>query len=225
MSRASWQGWSLVLATVFVAIAVVVAGFRMDLWPTARKTPPMPKPLEEMVGDEFRTHVQQLVFSGRRGSTRARTACRTGNGPACTDTTSTTVEISAEKGSGKVGPGNMDSRGHIVALLANTGGALERRYQLPARTDSIFWLVEPGQSTTEGRSRFVRLLADGGWEVIGEPHQYVRCRHRYGKPIVTTADFRECVSTGPTPLGFQAVATQEIRSAWVSCIEGCCIAR
>jgi len=185
----------------------------------------MPKPLEEMVGDDFGRYVELLSFRGYRGNSRDRTACRTGNGPACTDTTVTTVVIKSEKGSGKIGPGRMGPNGNIVAVLSNTGGAVERHYQLPARTDSIYWLVEPGQSTTQGRSRFVRLLANGGWEVVGQPHLYEKCVHRDNSPSWTTADFRECVSTGAFGLGFRSAAVQEITSAWVSCIEGCCIAR
>lgn len=230
MSRALWglPLWVVgIAAVVLVAGGIWVAGGFLGLVGSADyTTPPMPAKLEDMTGTAFRDHVRQLEFLKFRGQTRDR-ACVQGSGTDCqTAQSRTSVRILAEKGSSGIGPGNIHVNGHIVGLLSNRRDATEARYQLPPNADSIYWLVERGQSDTVGVSRFVRLLPNGGWEVLGQPHLFEKCVHTEPRPGWTKADFRECVSTGSLGLAFLDDSLEiALRSAWVSCLAGCCIAR
>lgn len=185
----------------------------------------LPKPIDQMSGDELFTFTRGLTLTGgqeRQRRCRGDAACR-GPQPA----RSTRIRLDAVNGEDSLsaGPG-LPPNGAIAVRGLNRGQAADSMYGMRPGSNYEYYLIVLAATqgggatwrleelTTTTGSRSHRSIMTGIFK--GCNHPYVRGAR---------ADFKTCAEAAPVRQASFSAALQGIESPiWVGCEVGCCTA-
>lgn len=127
----------------------------------------------------------------------------------------TRVEIRPDKGVRGLNPQELHPDGHVIAMLLNTGPAVESMYNLPVGRE-VYWVID------SGRSRFVYVNDRRDSLIVASTFDFKECldgdMHR-SKPPGLKAAFQQCLNKGG-PGSNNGI----VDPSWISCLSGCCVA-
>lgn len=192
--------------------------------PTRAEPGNLPKPIDEMTGDELYSFTRTLSFGGgveRRRRCRGNPECR-GNRPK----DSTVVRIEAVEREDSLSMNGLSQNGVIGARALNRGTLADSMYNTkPGRQYEYYLIVMPAGAgvanwrleeldTTQG-ARSHRSVSTGAFH---------GCNH----PFVpgSRAAFKTCAQAAADvkPAAFGMFQGDEESPIWVSCALGCCTA-
>jgi hypothetical protein len=182
----------------------------------------LPKPLDQMTGDELYAFTRTLSFGGgveRGRRCRGRAAC---NGARPTDTT--LVRVDAVEGQDSLGVSSATANGVISVRALNRGTMQDSMYNTRPGKDLEYYVVvlkgQPGTAgwqlvelTTTPGARSHRNVASGNFHPCN--HAFRRGAHANFK----TCDQAEQMHLGGTTPTVEALNDSPI---WVDCDVGCC---
>jgi hypothetical protein len=186
----------------------------------------LPKPLDQMTGDELYTFTQSLTFGGgeqRERRCRGRAGCR-GNRPA----DSTMMRVDAVEREDSLSVNSLPANGAIGARALNLGAYADSMYSTrPGKQYQYFLLVLPQSAglatwklveldTTQG-ARAHRTVSSG---------RFTGCGHAFRKGA--RAAFKTCNQAAAEMRnasfrGFMQAGDGE-SPIWIGCSVGCCTA-
>jgi hypothetical protein len=184
----------------------------------------LPKPVDQMTGDELYAFTHGLTFTGgqeRQRRCRGQAACR---GPNPTRFTRIRIDAVGGEDSLTTGPG-LSANGTVAARGLNRGQLADSLYGMqPGQAYEFYLIVLPGpqggnatwrleELTTTPGSRSHRSIMTGAFK--GCNHPFVRGAR---------ADFKTCAQAAPVrQASFGALLQTEIDPPiWISCAAGCC---
>lgn len=192
--------------------------------PTRAEPGNLPKPIDEMTGDELFAFTRNLSFGGgveRRRRCRGNPACR-GNQPK----DSTVIRIDAVEHEDSLSMNGLSQNGVIGARALNRGTLVDSMYNtkpgkqyeyylivLPAGSGVANWRLEELDTTQGARSH--RSVSTGAFH---------GCNHAFVPG--TRAAFKTCAQAAADvkPAAFGMFQTDEESPIWLSCAYGCCTA-
>lgn len=184
----------------------------------------LPKPIDQMTGEELYAFTRQLTFGGgveRERRCRGRRGC---GGARPTD--STVMRVDAVEGEDSLSAGGIATNGVIGARALNKGSLADSVYNtqpgadreyfllvLPAAGGTATWRLE--ELTTAPGSRAHRSVATGRFNGCGHPFQRG-----------ARADFKTCAQAAAVrPAAFHKFfQTDGEPPIWIGCAAGCCTA-
>jgi hypothetical protein len=184
----------------------------------------LPKPIDQMTGDELYAFTHGLTFTGgveRQRRCRGEAACR---GPNPTRFTRLRIDAVGGEDSLTTGAG-LSPNGTIAVRGLNRGQLADSMYDMrPGKPYEFYLIVLPGpqggnatwrleELTTTAGSRSHRSIMTGAFK--GCNHPFVRGAR---------ADFKTCAQAAPVrQASFGAALQTEIDPPiWISCAAGCC---
>jgi hypothetical protein len=184
----------------------------------------LPKPVEQMTGDELYAFTHGLTFTGgqeRQRRCRGQAACR---GPNPTRFTRIRIDAVGGEDSLTTGPG-LSANGTVAARALNRGQLADSLYNMqPGQPYEFYLIVLPGpqggnatwrleELTTTPGSRSHRSIMTGAFK--GCNHPFVRGAR---------ADFKTCAQAAPVrQASLGAFLQTEIDPPiWIACAFGCC---
>jgi hypothetical protein len=184
----------------------------------------LPKPVDQMSGDELFAFAHTLNFGG---GVERRRRCR-GN-PDCRGRSarrSTSLRIDAVEKQDSLSAGDVAGNGVIAARMLNHGDIADTMYNTqPGRKYEYYLIVSPGAAQGIANWRLEQLITTDG----ARTHQSIStgvfrgCGHAFVRGA--RADFKTCdqaAQTKPASLSrFQGEIEPPI---WVGCAFGCCTA-
>lgn len=194
--------------------------------PTAAAKQPgdLPKPIDQMSGDELYTFTRTLTFGGgreRRRRCRGNPACR-GRQPR----DSTLVRVDAVETEDSLSTGNLAANGVIGARALNRGTLPDSMYNTRPGKDYEYYLIVtpagPGvanwqlvELTTTPGARSHRSVASGAFHGCDHPFQRG-----------ARADFKSCARAAAEtrPAALRMFQTDGEDPLWIGCAAGCCTA-
>lgn len=184
----------------------------------------LPKPVDQMTGDELYAFTHGLTFTGgqeRQRRCRGEAACR---GPNPTRFTRIRIDAVGGEDSLTTGPG-LSANGTVAARGLNRGQLADSMYDMrPGQPYEFYLIVLPEaqggnatwrleELTTTPGSRSHRSIMTGAFK--GCNHPFVRGAR---------ADFKTCAQAAPVrQASFGALPQTEIDPPiWIGCALGCC---
>jgi hypothetical protein len=183
----------------------------------------LPKPIDQMTGDELYTFTHGLTFTG--GQERQRRCRGQGcGGPKPAKSTRLRVDAVGGEDSLTTGPG-LSANGTVAARGLNRGQLADSVYNTrPGQGYEYYLIVLPGpqggnaiwrleELTTAGGSRSHKSISTGAFKACNHP--FVRGAR---------ADFKTCAQAAPVrQASFGAFLQTEIDPPiWIACAFGCC---
>jgi len=186
----------------------------------------LPKPIDQMSGDELFTFTRGLTFSGgqeRQRRCRGDAACR---GPQ--PTRSTRIRVDAVNGEDSLTTGaGLPPNGAIAVRGLNRGQAADSMYGMrPGSNYEYYLIVVAGAQGGGATWRLEELTTNTG----SRSHRSVMtgvfrgCNHPFVRGA--RADFKTCAEAAPVRQASFSMALQGGRESpiWVGCEVGCCTA-
>ena len=202
-------------ATDSVAPEAAADSVAPDEAAVAVTTPELPDSLGRISVRTFNRTMQSPTqfFDSNYGSTHRR-PCNPAAAGCDSANPYTTVEIRPDKGARGLNPKDLHKNGHVIAMLLNTGPAVDSMYNLPVGRE-VYWVID------SGRSRFVYVNDRRDSLIVASTFDYRECEDgdlHPTRPPRLKAAFQRCLNKGPG--SNNGVGDP----SWISCLSGCCVA-
>ena len=184
----------------------------------------LPKPVDQMTGDELYNFTHGLTFTGgqeRQRRCRGEAAC---GGP--NPTRFTRIRIDAVGGEDSLTTGaGLSANGTVAVRGLNRGQLADSMYHMqPGQRYEFYLIVLPGPQGGGATWRLEELTTTAG----SRSHRSIRtgafkgCNHPFVRGA--RADFRTCAQAAPVrQASFGGLLQTEIDPPiWISCAAGCC---
>jgi hypothetical protein len=185
----------------------------------------LPKPIDQMSGDELYTFTHGLTFAGgqeRQRRCRGDAACR-GPQPA----RSTRIRVDAVSGEDSLSTGaGLPANGAIAVRGLNRGQVADSMYGMRPGSNYEYYLIVLAAAQGGGATwRLEELTTTAG----SRSHRsamtgvFKGCNHPYVRGA--RADFKTCAEAAPVrQVSFSAMQGRDESPIWVGCEVGCCTA-
>ena len=175
------------------------------------------KRVDRMTDSEFCSYINQHVFFWG-GITSERDERECSNCPAGTHTR---AHIQPIKGGRKLNLNGVPVNGYLVAQITNEGAYDEAKYNIPKGATA--WIMVEKEGTAV-RARVFMRGASGGDPVLLKVTEFVPCNHTETHSW-SKARWRKCKDTLNGTRKAADRANEHDSPAWLTCTQGCCVAR